>query len=136
MMRQLFLPGFPLLQHFFAIFRSLLKRLLPSLHRHLEESGVEVAFFAAQWFMTLFAYQFPVHVVVRLWDLFLSHGWAIVFRASIALLQWDEEAMLSMRMEDILLHLKQCHVGKDTDEFMRRTLDVPISEKDLSSMLK
>jgi hypothetical protein len=44
--------------------------------------------------------------------------------------------MLSMRMEDILLHLKQVHAGKDVDEFIRRTIDVPISEKEISAMLQ
>lgn len=131
-MRQLYLPGFPLLQQFFIIFRRLFRRLLPNLMSHFDVQGVDVSFFASQWFLTLFAYQFPITMVSRIWDLFFAEGWKFIFKVSMALLQWEQEKLQLMRMEEILLHLKTVHEGKSADELLRRAMDVPIHERDMS----
>ena len=130
-MRRLFLPGFPLLQQFFVILRRILRDMLPVLANHLEDQNVDVSFFASQWFLTLFAYQFPVPVLCRLWDLFFSEGWKFMFRVTVALLQWDMHKLVQMRMEDILMFLKTIHEGKDVAEIVERSLEVPINESDL-----
>jgi hypothetical protein len=134
-MRQLYLPGFPLLQQFFIILRRLLRTFLPTLYRHFEDEGLDVAFFAAQWYMTLFVYQLPFGVAARIWDLFLSRGWVAIFQAALALLQWDSELLLTMSMEDSLLYLKEFHEGKHEEELIRRLLDVPLHEDDLRSAM-
>jgi hypothetical protein len=130
-MREMYRQGFPLLQHFLAILRRLLHRFQPSLHRHFDEQGIDVAFFATQWFMTLFSYQFNISLVCRIWDLFISEGWKVVFKVAFAILQWDAQRLLGMRMEYVLLHLKSCHELKSEEELIRRVLDVPIHEEDL-----
>jgi TBC1 domain family member 10 len=134
-MRQLYLPGFPLLQQFFIILRRLLRTFLPTLYRHFEDECLDVAFFAAQWYMTLFVYQLPFGVAARVWDLFLSRGWVAIFQAALALLQWDSELLLTMSMEDSLLYLKEFHEGKHEEELIRRLLDVPLHEDDLRSAM-
>ncbi|CUG88842.1 rab6 GTP-binding protein, putative [Bodo saltans] len=134
-MRQLYLPGFPLLQQFFIILRRLLRTFLPTLYRHFDDEGLDVAFFAAQWYMTLFVYQLPFGVAARIWDLFLSRGWVAIFQAALALLQWDSELLLTMSMEDSLLYLKEFHEGKHEEELVRRLLDVPLHEDDLRSAM-
>lgn len=134
-MRQLYLPGFPLLQQFFIILRRLLRTFLPTLHKHFDDEGLDVAFFAAQWYMTLFVYQLPIGVAARIWDIFLSRGWVVIFQTALALLQWDSELLLTMTMEDSLLYLKEFHEGKNEEELMRRTLDVPLHEEDLRTAM-
>ena len=134
-MRQLYLPGFPLLQKFFVVFRGLIKNLMPVLGAHLEAEGVDVSFFAAQWFMTLFAYQFPVAVVMRIWDRFFSEGWKVIFQVAIAVLQWEHDRLCQLPMEHILLQLKTLHEDKNISELLRRSMDVPITTSDLEACL-
>lgn len=135
-MRQLYLPGFPLLQQFFVVLRRLLKKFLPQLAQHFDQEGIDVAFFAAHWFMTLFAYQFPItSIVTRIWDIFFCRGWVVVFQVALALLMWESEKLLRMPMEDALLCLKDVHENKSDNELIRRALDVPITEDDLRSAL-
>jgi hypothetical protein len=131
LMRQLFQPGFPLLQHFFGVLRNLLGRYLPALSEHLAELGIDVAFFASHWFLTLFAYQFPAPLVSRIWDLFFAEGWSAVFKVTLALLQWDEAALLGMRMESVLLRIKTIHEGKNGDEIIARAMAMPVTQSDL-----
>ena len=134
-LRQLYLTGFPLLQKFFVVLRGLIKKLMPVLGAHLEAEGVDVSFFAAQWFMTLFAYQFPVTVVMRIWDRFFSEGWKVIFQVAIAVLQWEHDRLCKLPMEHILLQLKTLHEGKNISELLRRSMDVPISTADLEACL-
>ncbi|ORC91046.1 rab6 GTPase activating protein, partial [Trypanosoma theileri] len=133
-MRELFLPGFPLLQVFFAILHRLIERLLPSLHRHFLETGVEAVLFASQWFLTLYTYQFPIDFTSRLWDLFFAEGWRIMFMAAIAILQGEKEQLMLLDMEETLLWLKDCHDGKSTEEMLRRVRNVPLTEEEFTSL--
>jgi hypothetical protein len=45
-----------------------------------------------QWFITVFSYNFPPETVVRIWDVYLSEGWKVVYRIALALLQLSQGA--------------------------------------------
>lgn len=128
-LRELYLPGFPLLRRQLHALRRYLRRLLPVVSHHFTEEGVELSFFASQWFMTLFAFQFPMDTVCRVWDLFLTMGWSIMTRTAVALLEWEQEALLVMDMEQTLLYLKQAHAPRLADELIYRVLHVPVLEE-------
>jgi hypothetical protein len=36
--------------------------------------------YASQWFITVFSYSLPFHVVLRIWDIFMLEGLKIVFQ--------------------------------------------------------
>lgn len=57
-----------------------------------------------QWFMTLFTYNFPFAVVVRIWDAVLSEGWKVIFRVALALLKTNEGIPISTADTACLLH--------------------------------
>ncbi|RNF06722.1 rab6 GTPase activating protein [Trypanosoma rangeli] len=135
-MREVFLPGLPRLRLFLAVLRRLIERLLPALHRRFVEIGLDVFFFAPQWFLTLYTYQFPLDFVCRLWDLFFVDGWRVMFQAAIATLHWEQEQLLSLDMEAALLWIKECHEGKSAEEMVRRTRNVPLSEAEFRSVLR
>lgn len=46
----------------------------PIVFRHMEKEGIKTSMYATQWFMTLFAYKFPMDIVFRILDLFLVEG--------------------------------------------------------------
>jgi hypothetical protein len=130
-MRQLYQPGFPLLQKMLGILKGLLRRFLPRLHEHFTDLCIEPAFYASHWFLTLFAYQLPVPLVCRIWDLFISEGWRIVFKVAIALLAWEEPQLSTTTMEGALLLLKTIHEKKDPEAIIARAMAMPIKECDL-----
>jgi hypothetical protein len=55
-------------------FDKLLSEMLPKVQIHLTEEGVRPTMYASQWFMTLFAYRFPLDLVFRVFDLIFSEG--------------------------------------------------------------
>jgi len=109
----LYLPGFPRLQRAFEQFRLLLKRYCKPIAEHLTREGVDVSFFASQWFMTLFVYQFPFPLLLPVWDLFIVDGWKGIMRVALELLETEKEGLLRRRMESLLPFLKQLHEGKE-----------------------
>ena len=68
------LRGFVILHVTLLFFRQLLLYHLPHLHNQLEEAGVAPVVYATPWFITLFAYKNPLHVIMRLWHEYIRRG--------------------------------------------------------------
>ncbi|KAG6332383.1 hypothetical protein ID866_6703 [Astraeus odoratus] len=94
-----FLPEMPKLQLRLFQFDRLIEELLPVLHVHFLRQGVKSSMFCSQWF--------PLEIVFRIYDTCLASGIEAIFAFSIALLQKNEETLLSMKFDEILVFLKQ-----------------------------
>ncbi|XP_037276914.2 TBC1 domain family member 4 isoform X2 [Rhipicephalus microplus] len=74
-------------------------RLLYSRHRelyqHLDHFDIAPALYAAPWFLTLFASQFPLGFVSRLFDAIFLQGMEAVFKAALSLLSYFSDTLLS-----------------------------------------
>ena len=81
-------------------FSRLLEDHNPLLSYHLRKRGANPSLYATQWFLTLFAYKFPLQLVLRVYDLILSEGLeSAILKFGIALMQKNAEALL--KLEDI-----------------------------------
>ncbi|KAL8946144.1 MAG: hypothetical protein Q9222_007419 [Ikaeria aurantiellina] len=96
-LRDMFVQDMPgLLLHLYQ-FERLLEDLEPALYCHLHRRGVHPQLYATQWFLTLFAYRFPLQLVLRVHDLVLSEGLeAAVLKFGIVLMQKSTEKLLAM----------------------------------------
>lgn len=85
-------------------FSCLLTEILPNISNHLSDSGVHAAMYASQWFLTLFAYVFPINLVTRIYDIVFAEGAAeTIMRVAIAMLKRSQETILDFHeFEDIL----------------------------------
>lgn len=88
-------------------FSCLLKEHLPDLAAHMEAHGVHAAMYASQWFLTLFAYGFPLPLVERIYDIVFAEGAAeTIMRVAIAMLRRAEPRILQeTEFEDLLDHV-------------------------------
>ncbi|KEG14678.1 rab-like GTPase activating protein [Trypanosoma grayi] len=132
-LREMYRPGFPMLQQLFYQLKQLMARLLPKLHKYFREIGIDPSFYASQWFLTLFVYHFQFRALLRIWDIFMSEGWKIIFRVAIALMKWEEKRLLSLPFDEVLPALKSLHEGKDPDEILRRSLNVSFKTAELNA---
>ncbi|KAJ1413176.1 rab-GTPase-TBC domain-containing protein, partial [Ochromonadaceae sp. CCMP2298] len=65
----------------------LLKWTYPALHAHFVKIELSPEVLTTQWFITLFAYTFPVQpTVLQLWDYIFLTGWEGLFRVALSLL--------------------------------------------------
>lgn len=85
-------------------FSSLLAQILPELSDHLGNHSVNAPMYASQWFLTLFAYTFPIPLVLRIYDIVFAEGAAeTIMRVAIAMLKRSQDAILQLtEFEDIL----------------------------------
>ena len=47
---------------------------MPDLHDRFEEAGVLPSFWLTKWYMSIFLYNFPVGICLRIWDIFIKDG--------------------------------------------------------------
>ena len=97
-LREMFIQDMPGLHLHLYQFERLLEDVEPALCYHLHKRGVVPSLYATQWFMTLFAYRFPLQLVLRVYDLVLSEGLdGAILKFGIALMQKNTEALLSLQ---------------------------------------
>ncbi|KAH6682846.1 rab-GTPase-TBC domain-containing protein [Halenospora varia] len=95
-LRDLFIQDMPGLHMHLYQFERLLEDFEPALYCHLHRRQVTPHLYATQWFLTLFAYRFPLQLVLRIYDLILSEGLAAILKFGIVLMQKNAEALLKM----------------------------------------
>lgn len=95
--RELFIQDMPGLHMHLYQFERLLEDLEPALYCHLNRRGVTPKLYATQWFLTLFAYRFPLQLVMRVFDLVLSEGLeGAILKFGMAVVQRNVSTLLAM----------------------------------------
>ncbi|MCJ1384022.1 GTPase-activating protein [Xylographa soralifera] len=96
-LRDMFVQDMPGLHLHLYQFERLLEDIEPALCYHLHKRGIVPSVYATQWFLTLFAYRFPLQLVLRVYDLILSEGLeGAILKFGIALMQKNADNLLSM----------------------------------------
>ena len=97
-LRDMFIQDMPGLHLHLYQFERLLEDVEPALCYHLHKRGINPSIYATQWFLTLFAYRFPLQLVLRVYDLILSEGLeGAILKFGIALMQKNADTLLGMQ---------------------------------------
>ena len=89
-------------------FERLLEDHDPALYVHLKRRHVGPQLYATQWFLTLFAYRFPLQLVLRVYDLVFSEGLTAILKFGLVLLRQNRDALLEMKdMSHLTTFLKE-----------------------------
>ncbi|KAL1305092.1 hypothetical protein AAFC00_002025 [Neodothiora populina] len=89
-------------------FERLLEDFEPALYCHLHRKGVTPNLYATQWFLTLFAYRFPLQLVLRVYDLILSEGLSAILKFGIVLMQKNAKTLMDIKdMSQLATYLKE-----------------------------
>ncbi|RDW81090.1 putative GTPase activating protein (Gyp5) [Aspergillus mulundensis] len=97
-LREMFIQDMPGLHRSLYVFERLLEDLEPALYCHLRRRGVHPQLYATQWFLTLFAYRFPLQLVLRIYDLILEEGLeSTILKFSLAIMRRNADALLAMK---------------------------------------
>ena len=75
-LRDLFCPEMKGLHVLLYEFDRLLESYSPVLYNHLVKQGIKSSMYASQWFLTFFAYKFPLDIVLRIYDIIVTRGWS------------------------------------------------------------
>lgn len=96
-LRSLFTAEMPGLHLRLYQFERLLEDHEPALYCHLHRRGVSPNLYATQWFLTLFAYRFPLQLVLRVYDLIFSEGLGAILKFGLVLMQKNAKTLLEMK---------------------------------------
>ncbi|ORE11029.1 RabGAP/TBC [Rhizopus microsporus var. microsporus] len=134
-----FTPQLDLLRLRLHQFDGLLQDHLPHIHRHFNEQGIRSNMYASQWFLTLFAYKFPLKVVYRIYDILFTEGANCLFRIGLALLAKNQANILSLDFDSLVTYLKDdmldVYEGNVTD-LLSESHSIIISQKRLEKLAK
>ncbi|KAF2161851.1 hypothetical protein M409DRAFT_69637 [Zasmidium cellare ATCC 36951] len=107
-LRSMFTPDMTGLHLRLYQFERLLEEYEPAVYCHLRRRNVGPQLYATQWFLTLFAYRFPLQLVLRIYDLILSEGLTAILKFGIVLMQHNRAALLEMKdMSQLTNFLKE-----------------------------
>ncbi|KAJ5545028.1 hypothetical protein N7535_006584 [Penicillium sp. DV-2018c] len=108
-LRDMFIQDMPGLHRSLYQFERLLEDLEPALYCHLLRRGVPPQLYATQWFLTLFAYRFPLQLVLRIYDLIFEEGLeTTILKFGVAIMRRNAEALLGMKdMSALTTFLKE-----------------------------
>ncbi|RCI03025.1 GTPase-activating protein [Rhizopus stolonifer] len=132
-------PQLDLLRQRLFQFDGLLLDHLPHVHRHFNEQGVRSNMYASQWFLTLYAYKFPLDVVYRIYDTLFTEGVDCLFRIGLALLAKNQSILLSLEFEALVTYLKDdmLTIYKDNiTDLLSESFQIQISKKRLDRLAK
>uniref|UniRef100_A0A8C0X0Z2 TBC1 domain family member 4 n=1 Tax=Castor canadensis TaxID=51338 RepID=A0A8C0X0Z2_CASCN len=115
-----------------------LSRLLHDYHRdlynHLEENEISPSLYAAPWFLTLFASQFPLGFVARVFDMIFLQGTEVIFKVALSLLSSQETLIMECEnFETIVEFLKNTLPDMNTSEMEK--IITQVFEMDISKQL-
>jgi hypothetical protein len=107
--RDLFIQDMPGLHLHLYQFERLLEDLEPALYCHLKRRDVTPNLYATQWFLTMFAYRFPLQLVMRVYDLVLCEGLeGAILKFGMAVMQKNVATLLGMQdMQSLTNFLKE-----------------------------
>ncbi|SMN21558.1 similar to Saccharomyces cerevisiae YPL249C GYP5 GTPase-activating protein (GAP) for yeast Rab family members [Maudiozyma saulgeensis] len=104
--REFFLPEMPGLMLLLYQFDRILEETSPILFNHLNREGIKSSMYATQWFLTFFAYKFPLEFVLRIFDIILFEGFESILKFAINLLVKNQEIIMGLKFENLLNFLK------------------------------
>jgi len=136
-MRGLYTPNMEGLQLRLYQYDQLLYDLLPKVARHLENEGIRSTMYASQWFMTLFAYKFPLELVFRVLDVLFAEGYESIFRIAFALLKKNQDFILEFEFDNLIDFLKNGLFDiydNDIDELINDASEIKIPKRRLDKL--
>ncbi|KAJ8404623.1 hypothetical protein AAFF_G00334860 [Aldrovandia affinis] len=114
-----------------------LSRLLHDYHRslysHLEEHEIGPSLYAAPWFLTLFASQFPLGFVARVFDILFVQGSEVVFKVALCLLSSHEREIVECDSFEAVVDYMKTSIPALThtqmEHIMAQVLEMDISKQ-------
>ncbi|KAF9572628.1 GTPase-activating protein [Mortierella alpina] len=134
-MRGHFTPDMNMLQLRLYQYEQLMEETVPLVYKHFQNQGIRSTMYASQWFMTLFAYKFPLDLVFRVYDILFVEGVESLLRFAIALLKANHDQILNHDFETLIEFLKNGlfePYKNDASKFVQDAYSVKVTPKKLT----
>ncbi|XP_065187030.1 USP6 N-terminal-like protein [Sycon ciliatum] len=104
------------------------RKVLPKVHKHLEQVGFEPTLYGTKWFMEGFQERLPFPLVLRVWDVYLYVGERVMHAMAALLIKMFKKQMAKQSFEQLHIFMKELPDHKfDNDEVMEQ-LDLMLQD--------
>lgn len=135
--RDMFCPEMKGLHLMLYEFDRLVEVYLPLLYNHLAKQGIKLLMYASQWFLTFFAYKFPLDMVLRIYDIIITQGTELILKLAVNLMIKNESHLLQLKFDKLLEYLKDKMFNVYVnDDYVRQHGEEGPSSKRLSTISK
>lgn len=93
------------------------------------DAKYEPTMYLSQWFMTVFALNFPFECIVRIWDIFMIEGRKTLYRVALAMFKINEKALLQQEVEGIFSCMRSFQENINPDQLIKVALSFKFSKK-------
>ncbi|OCT92656.1 TBC1 domain family member 4 isoform X2 [Xenopus laevis] len=104
------------------------------LYNHFEENEIAPSLYAAPWFLTLFASQFPLGFVARVFDIIFLQGTEVIFKVALCLLSNNEALIMARDSFESIVDFLKSTIPEMTNESMEKLI-TQVFEMDISKQL-
>lgn len=94
---------------------------------HFDQHDISASLYAAPWFLTLFASQFPLGFVARLLDLIYLIGIEAIFRVSLTLLTYQRASIMNCTSLELTMDFMRTGLVKIDDKNLVKIFDEALS---------
>ncbi|OMJ67037.1 hypothetical protein SteCoe_35903 [Stentor coeruleus] len=120
--RLIFKNGTPRLITMMKIMKKEVKKRFPDLHQHFEEQDLQLLACFSQYFITVFLYDTPTNIGIRIFDVFLLEGERVLFDLLYRMLAFKKVEILELKSQDLYMYLRKKLVKECFEEFSLGTL--------------
>ncbi|XP_032628900.1 ecotropic viral integration site 5 protein homolog isoform X4 [Chelonoidis abingdonii] len=138
-LRELFKPSMAELGLCMYQFEYMIQEQLPELYVHFQSQSFHTSMYASSWFLTIFLTTFPLPIATRIFDIFMSEGLEIVFRAGLAVLQMNQAELMQLDMEGMLQHFQKViphQFDNGPDKLIQASYQVKYNAKKMKKLEK
>ncbi|KAH7649516.1 TBC domain containing [Cryptosporidium bovis] len=111
------------------ILNRICESMLSKVHERLVYFGIDIQWFALEWFLCLFVTTFPTTAALRLLDFIFCFGSCSLFSISIAILDINKTRILSSKdMEECIYVIKSVGKFSDPQKIIKKAIKYNIQE--------
>ncbi|KAG7386293.1 hypothetical protein PHYPSEUDO_000421 [Phytophthora pseudosyringae] len=149
--------------HYIDVYNEIFEYELPALSAHFHEIGIDAQMYAVDWALTLFTRSLPLHLALRIWDVYVLLGTPFFFQASMGkgfsvnvtisnwstlvaatdgtsyfsagLLSLFQDSLLAMEAEDIMRLLHNFPKSTSSREIFEAISSVSLSCEEITELL-
>jgi len=75
----------------------------------MQAENFSMTYLCSQWFLTVYLYNFPFDFVLRVWDVFLCHGFNYLYAVAVSICKKYQDKLLAMPFEVMFKFLQFSH---------------------------
>ena len=99
-LEKIYLPGLEDLKKKFYVLLNLEKKFIPKCYKIFVKDDVTPRCYASEWFISLFASNLDLNILVRIFDTFILEGFKVIYRFSLAFIKLKEDELIKSKNVD------------------------------------